>query len=326
MARKKRETIEFRFYEIPQGESALALYGDKWKRLYGIGEKYLHFHNLFEIGYCHDGHGILVLDDNRCAYETGALSAIPANYPHTTFSEQEDYWEYLFIDPASLVAEMYPDHPARQQAVLEALNDRPSLSDAAHNSGIAVTVKKILDEIRNHQESHPETTRYLLKVFLLELLRLKEAEKETAVNAAAEPAAKKSAKRKRKVVENVPLSQIRPALHFIDVNYASEIKAQDLAEQCSLSETHMRRLFVDCVNLPPMDYVNLVRIQKACELMRRTDYPMDQIASECGFSTTSTFNRNFRKYMNTSPYHWKRERSNYQSRLQDYNVLPLEGW
>ena len=69
MARKKRETIEFRFYEIPQGESALALYGDKWKRLYGIGEKYLHFHNLFEIGYCHYGHGLLVLDDSTSSLD-----------------------------------------------------------------------------------------------------------------------------------------------------------------------------------------------------------------------------------------------------------------
>ncbi len=325
MARKKRETIEFRFYEIPQGESALALYGDKWKRLYGIGEKYLHFHNLFEIGYCHYGHGLLVLDEKRCVYETGALSAIPANYPHTTFSEQEDYWEYLFIDPGSLVSEMYPDNPARQQSVLDALNERPSFSDAAHNSGIALTVRKILDEIRNGAETHTETTRYLLKVFLLELLRLKEAEKEAEAKA-AEAEGKKNKRRKREVVKNVSLAQIRPALQFIDGHYASEIKAQDLAEQCSLSETHMRRLFVDYMNLPPMDYVNLVRIQKACELMRKTDYPMDQVASECGFSTTSTFNRNFRKYMNKSPYQWKRAETNYQIRLQDYNVLPLEGW
>ncbi len=325
MARKKRETIEFRYYEIPQGESALALYGEKWKRLYGIGEKYLHFHNLFEIGYCHEGHGLLVLDEKRCVYESGALSAIPANYPHTTFSEQEDYWEYLFIDPGSLVSEMYPDNPAKQQTVLDALNDRPCLSDAFHNSGIAMTVRKILDEIRNGQETHPETTRYLLKVFLLELLRLKEAEKEAAAKV-AEADGKKKKKGKREVVKNVSLAQIRPALQFIDGHYASEIKARDLAEQCSLSETHMRRLFVDYMHLPPMDYVNMVRIRKACELMRKTDYPMDQIASECGFSTTSTFSRNFRKYMNKSPYQWKRAKSNYQIRLQDYNVLPLEGW
>lgn len=326
MARKKRETIEFRFYEIPEGESALALYGDKWKRLYGIGEKYLHFHNLFEVGYCHYGHGILVLDEKKAVYETGALSAIPAHFPHTTFSEKEDYWEYLFIDPASLLLEMYPDNSAKQLAVLEALNESPSLSDVTQNQEISLTVKKILDEIRKGRDTHRETTRYLLKVFLLELLRLKEAEKEAAAKAVAEAAEKKKTRRKRKEVENVSIAQIRPALHFIDVNYASEIKAQDLAAQCSLSETHMRRLFVDYVNLPPMDYVNLVRIQKACELMRRTDYPMDQVASECGFSTTSTFNRNFRKYMNTSPYHWKRAKTNYQSRLQDYNVLPLEGW
>jgi hypothetical protein len=50
MAKKKVATVEFRFYEIPKGESALALIGDKWKRIYGMDVDNLHFHNLFEIG------------------------------------------------------------------------------------------------------------------------------------------------------------------------------------------------------------------------------------------------------------------------------------
>lgn len=34
MAKRKKDTMEFRFYELPQGESALVLCGESWKRVY----------------------------------------------------------------------------------------------------------------------------------------------------------------------------------------------------------------------------------------------------------------------------------------------------
>ena len=48
MAKRKKDTMEFRFYELPQGESALVLCGESWKRVYGHEEFHLHFHNLLE--------------------------------------------------------------------------------------------------------------------------------------------------------------------------------------------------------------------------------------------------------------------------------------
>ena len=35
MGRKKRDKIEFRFYELPQGESVLGLMGERWVGMYG---------------------------------------------------------------------------------------------------------------------------------------------------------------------------------------------------------------------------------------------------------------------------------------------------
>ena len=33
MGRRKKETVELRFYEIPQGEPVLALLGEEWNRV-----------------------------------------------------------------------------------------------------------------------------------------------------------------------------------------------------------------------------------------------------------------------------------------------------
>ena len=49
-------------------------------------------------------------------------------------------------------------------------------------------------------------------------------------------------------------------------------------------------------------------------------------AQKVGFTTTSTFNRNFKKYLNTSPYQWKISPENYERKLLNYNISALKGW
>lgn len=53
---------------------------------------------------------------------------------------------------------------------------------------------------------------------------------------------------------------------------------------------------------------------------------MDMVAQKAGFATTSTFNRNFKKFLNTSPYQWKINPENIEKKLLDYNVSVLKGW
>ena len=70
MGRKKRDKIEFRFYELPQAENVLALMGDRWVGTYGHKDRPndLHFHNLFEFGYCRRGSGVMILGEKRNNY------------------------------------------------------------------------------------------------------------------------------------------------------------------------------------------------------------------------------------------------------------------
>ena len=78
MPKKKKKPAEFRFYEIPQDESVLALMGSKWIQVYGENIDNMHFHNLLEIGYCHYGDGDLVIEDDMYRFDAGMISCIPA--------------------------------------------------------------------------------------------------------------------------------------------------------------------------------------------------------------------------------------------------------
>ena len=120
--------------------------------------------------------------------------------------------------------------------------------------------------------------------------------------------------------------QILPALTYIEEHYRSDIRAAELAKQCGLSEPHFRRVFREYVSMPPIDYLNSVRIREACRMMDRRDCPMDLVAAECGFSTVSSFTRNFKKFLGTTPYQWKLQREKRGSRLRDYSITLLKGW
>ena len=121
MASRKKPSMQFRYYDPPQKEHCLALLGQSWVREYSNGIDYLHFHNLMEIGYCRQGNGILVLNDRCLPYESGMISVIPRNYPHSTNSEvgTTSSWEYLFLDPEEMLREVYPDSDYNRSQLLE---------------------------------------------------------------------------------------------------------------------------------------------------------------------------------------------------------------
>lgn len=60
---KKKKQIQFRYYEIPQGEPCLALLGEAWVRRYGdgvgISDARRTVDSLYE--FCADVQGIIVI-------------------------------------------------------------------------------------------------------------------------------------------------------------------------------------------------------------------------------------------------------------------------
>lgn len=311
MGRKKRNQLELRFYELPQGESVLALLGEPWVGAYGRNDTCLHFHNLFELGYCHFGSGKLLLADRALDFEDAMLSLVPANVPHSVVSEAEASWEFLFFDPEELIREMYPDNPKKQTERLNLISQNALLLQIDAYPDISATAWRILEEERARLPHYQDLVRNQLKVLLLELLRIREGHRED-----------------EQIVEQTDpsINQILPALRFIEEHYAQDIRASDLAEQCGLSEPHFRRIFAESIDMSPMEYLNLTRVRKACRLISRKNCSMVHVAAECGFPSVSTFTRNFKRFLGVTPYQWKLQRASSAGHLPEYNISVRKGW
>lgn len=312
MRKKKTETVEFRFYEVPQGENVLGLLGESWNRVYGHDEQNLHFHNLMEIGFCRNGSGHLLLGDRDLTYRSGCITVIPENFPHTTISDGEkaNFWEYLFFDPKVIVRKLYPDNTALQNSVIEKITRSPLVLEEMDAPALQRIINSVMEELRGKRVHYKKMVMAYMDALVIEIMR----QYADAIEGGNDSA------------RMINVSQISPAIEYINNNYRKSLKVKDVSDAIGMSETHFRRLFESYLNMPPMDYLNLIRVQNACEIMKKTNLSMEEVAEEVGFATTSTFNRNFKKFLDTSPYQWKINPDNYESKLLNYNISALKGW
>lgn len=325
MASKKKLEMELRFYEIPQGELVLPLLGSTWIREYGNDISILHFHNLLEIGYCKDGEGTMVFDEVSVPYQPGMLTVIPKNFPHTTNSEMhtKSYWEYLFIDPEEILKEAYPDNEIFCEKISKLVNRNEQYFLQGENDELVKLVLLIMEECRERKDYSREYLKGLLLALVIALSRQEKKQGNVTEDKAAgktEQVSEKSTERQGGIYA------ISGALEYIGKHYMEDIRMEKVASCANLSETHFRRLFVEYMNMTPVEYVNLVRIQQACELMQKSHCSMVELAEKVGYTTISTFNRNFRKIIGTSPYQYKKNSKNYEGKLLNVKVSAKKGW
>ncbi len=107
--------------------------------------------------------------------------------------------------------------------------------------------------------------------------------------------------------------RLESAVQYISENFADEkLTVESAAKAAGMSESHFRRLFKSAYRLSPIKYINLMRIERAKELIRYTNESFSDIAAEVGFANLYYFSRMFKKEVGCTPSEFKEEYSEYQ--------------
>lgn len=97
---------------------------------------------------------------------------------------------------------------------------------------------------------------------------------------------------------------------FIHENFFRSLTITEASSVAKMSPHSFSRFFSRSTGSGFVDYVNQVRTNKACYLLRETDHQIMDIVFECGFATVSNFNKQFRKHSGMSARDY---RSQYRS-------------
>lgn len=97
------------------------------------------------------------------------------------------------------------------------------------------------------------------------------------------------------------IEALKNAIKIIEKEYANPITLNDLANACNMSPRYFCGFFKDMTGHTPFDYLNLYRVEAACELLSQGRYSITDTAFMCGFNDLSYFIKTFKKYKSTSP-------------------------
>lgn len=101
--------------------------------------------------------------------------------------------------------------------------------------------------------------------------------------------------------EGKTIAGYKDLLNHIDQSYEF-LTFEDAAKYMGLSATYFSKLFKSLCGMTFSQYLNVVRIEKAIELLSsETYYSMTEIASACGYSSIRHFNRSFLQITGYSP-------------------------
>ena len=89
------------------------------------------------------------------------------------------------------------------------------------------------------------------------------------------------------------ITQLKPAIDYIDANFDQQIALADIAKQVHLSVSRLAHLFKEQMGITLIDYLTNVRITHAKRLLLTTDESCTTICFKVGYNNHFYFNRSF---------------------------------
>ncbi|MEV6168986.1 DJ-1/PfpI family protein [Streptomyces sp. NPDC051954] len=110
---------------------------------------------------------------------------------------------------------------------------------------------------------------------------------------------------------SVPIEPVSTTLrmddlrHHITQHLTAPLTIADLAEYAHVSERQLTRVFKTELGTTPAAYVESARVEVARNQLETTDDTLERVASSCGFGTTDTLIRAFRRKLDTTPTEYR---------------------
>ena len=99
--------------------------------------------------------------------------------------------------------------------------------------------------------------------------------------------------------------KLEPGIEYIHNNLYDDIDYNLPSKICGISYTYFKKLFIEKFGVPPVRYVNNIRLERSRELLLTNKYSVGEIAKMCGFENTYYFSKKFKEKYQSSPTAYK---------------------
>ena len=241
----------------------------------------LHFHDYIEITILEKGSGIHVINGTEYYYPIYTYTIMDHRDCHAFFNLSQDNSLYNLVLSPSLLSN------GQLTKILRLTSDKICYL----NEDTAKSVIALIDSLYYLQK----TAAYIPPDFIRNVSdNLVELFMSNFIN--------------QKNVDTLSQkSELQQALEYISLHFKEKITLTEVAEHSNYNPTHFSKLFHKKMGVTFNHYVSSLRVNYAKRLLLNTEYPISFICFECGFSSVSSFNRNFSEIVGMSPITYKSE-------------------
>ena len=131
-------------------------------------------------------------------------------------------------------------------------------------------------------------------------------------------------------VQNMQMSKedeefMNKVIEVINANLKDEtFNVERMAEELCLSRSSLLRKIKTLFNLSPIDFIRLIRLKKAAELIQDGKYRVGEICYMVGFSSHSYFSKLFFKQFGMTPKDFEKQISNTRSKVRNSQEINIE--
>lgn len=156
------------------------------------------------------------------------------------------------------------------------------------NADLSDTVDSLFSAMKS-KKSYYELQIYSLMYFMLSMLY---------ANGYIIPSKNKNSEKKTQTVISL--------LNWIDENFTDEITLKKLSQISGYSEKYICRIFKEYTSCTPINYINGLRIEKACHEITVNRVSITHAAYDSGFNDLSYFCRLFKVYKGITPAEYRK--------------------
>lgn len=271
------------FEKIEQGLSSSFLYRSFKLPAFDAA---FHFHPEFELTHIKIGEGQRYVGSQVEDFEMDDLILLGSNLPHCWISKPLAHDELV----EASVIQFQADFLGNDFLNLPEMKRVSNLLSKA-KTGLKIvgnTQKVVLEEINRM----PQLKEYQRLVVLLGILGIISESQEL------QPIDISFSNIKHSGNETMRFQKV---FSYLIENYRDDITLQKISEVAHLSPTSFCRYFKAVTGKTFLEIVNAYRIQHACQLLRKNELSVSQIAFESGFNDVSYFNKLFKKMKGVNP-------------------------
>ena len=258
-----------------------------FSRLFANSVRYHHWHQCLEILYVEEGFGVVIVDNRQYTMRPGRLFFFPPFTLHKIMVDEKAEDSYrrtiIHVDQHAIakLLQHFPDNNRRLQAL--SARGRPAfVADLADAHPHIDHLFSLYASAATTSGLSTEQIANMLMTLFSMLPPVQEKMTESAQGIAT------------------------PVMFWIEENYRKKFSLDALAAELGKSRSYLSRRFHAETGEHIHNYLNTLRLRRACELLRHSALPVNEIAGQVGFSEVTYFISSFKKGIGETPLQYRK--------------------